>query len=55
MAMSNFILVSHPYMTPDAEEEPPRPARQEILWEELAREDHVVDVLFVCRRIMVLA
>lgn len=44
--------VSHPYMTLDILGDPPRPAHQDILEEEQARVDHVVDVLHKYRCIM---
>lgn len=43
-----YFIVSHPYMTSDAQGDPSRPNHQEILEEENAREDYVVDVLLAC-------
>ena len=42
-------------MTLDVEGEPHRSAHQEILEEEQAKADHVIDVLPTCHRIMTLA
>lgn len=47
-----FFSVSHPYMILDALGDPPRPAHQKILKEELIGEDHVIDMLPKYRRIM---
>lgn len=38
-------------MTPDAHGDPPRPTHQEILEEEHARINHIIDVLPACQRI----
>lgn len=45
-------MVSNTYMTLDALGYPYMPSHQEILEEEQAREDHVIDVFPRCRRIM---
>lgn len=44
--------MSHPYITPDALGYPSKPAHPEILEEEQAREDHVVNVFPRLRRII---
>lgn len=43
------------YMTPDVYGDPPRPTHQEMLEDEQAREDYVIDVLPACRCIMDIA
>lgn len=47
-----LLRVLYPYMTLDALGDPPRPAHQEILEEDEAREDHVVDGLPRCHLIV---
>ena len=47
-----IFKASHPDMTLYAPGDPPRSAQREILKEEQTREDHVVDVLPRCPRIM---
>lgn len=44
--------MSYPYMIQDITRDPPRLAHQDILVEERAKVDHVVDGLSRCRRIM---
>ena len=43
-----FYLVSHPYMTPEFEGRPLRPAHEELLENEQAEDDHVTDLLPIC-------
>lgn len=50
--MTWFYNVSHPVMTPDAHGRPPRPAHEEILENEQARDDHAINVLSICQTIM---
>ena len=47
--------MSHPYMTSNAPGDPSKSAYQEILYEDRARVDHVVDLFPRCRCIMNLA
>lgn len=41
-------------MTPELEEDSPRPAHQELLKEEQERVDHVVDVVLTCYCIVII-
>lgn len=50
--ISNDFIVSHPYVTPNIEEDPLRPIHQKILEEKQARANHVVDMLLICYYIM---
>lgn len=50
--MTWFYHVPHPVITLDAPRLPPRPAHEEILKNEQARDDHIVDVLSICQNIM---
>lgn len=50
--MTWFNSVSHPVMILYALECPPRPAHEEILENEQARDDHVIDVLSIWLNIM---
>lgn len=52
--MLYFFIVSHSYMTSNAKKESSRSVHQEILEEGRAREDHGVDVLLICHRIVVI-
>lgn len=47
-----FLRVSHPYMIHDSPEYPLRLTHQKILEEKQAMEDHVIDVLPICHRIV---
>lgn len=49
-----FYRVSHSCMTPDVEGEQSKSAHQEVLEEERAREDHVVNVLPIFLHIVVI-
>ena len=53
--MTWFYMMSHPYMKHDASRRPPRPAHEEIMENEQAMEDHVVDVFPRYQTIMWLA
>ena len=46
-----FFTVSHPYMTPEAEGRPPRPAHEELLENEQVEDDRVIDLLPICQSI----
>src|SRR4051812_45396051 len=48
-----FCRVSHPLLTPDAPGAP-RPAHEEILENQQAKDDHAIDLLPTCRRIEML-
>lgn len=50
--MNWFYSVSHHVLTPNASGSLPRPAHEEILENEQARDDHTIDVLLISQNII---
>ena len=50
--MTWFFRVSHPCMTPDGEGRPSRPAHEDLLENEKTEDDHAIDLLPICQRII---